>query len=171
MDGTLAVIWLITSLADMGLNECASGCLAQRDAPSRFWVQGGQVIFQEEEIGEEIYVGYDAPRRYGPFQITYGASITDEGAGWVGAGTKWTTRNFSDGPFFIETSFMPGLYAQGDGPDLGGVLHFRSAFGAGYIFDNGATLTVSYDHRSNGDIQDLNPGLETLSVRYAVRLN
>ena len=171
MDGTLAVIWLITSLTDMRFNECPTGCLAERPAASRLSLQGAQVIFQEEEIGEEIYIGYDAPRRFGPFQMTYGASVTDEGAAWIGAGAKWTTRNLIDGPFFVETSFMPGLYDQGDGPDLGGALHFRAALGAGYIFANGATLTVSYDHRSNGDIEDLNPGLETLSIRYAFTLN
>ncbi|MDX8348668.1 acyloxyacyl hydrolase [Cognatiyoonia sp. IB215446] len=167
MDGTLAVIWLLTSLGDMRINECPTGCVARQDAPARLSIQVAEVIFQEEEIGQEIYVGYDASVRYGPFQPTYGASLTDEGAVWIGAGAKWTTRNLSSGPFFIETSFMPGFYARGDGPDLGGALHFRSALGAGYIFDNGATLTISYDHRSNGDIQSFNPGLETLSLRYA----
>ncbi|MEJ6401850.1 acyloxyacyl hydrolase [Yoonia sp. 2307UL14-13] len=167
MDGTLAVIWFLTSLTDMKINECPNGCLTRQDAPARLSIQGAQVIFQEDDIGEEIYVGYDSPYRYGPFHLTYGASVTDDGAAWIGAGAKWTTRNILDGPFFIETSFMPGLYARGDGPDLGGALHFRSALGAGYVFDNGATLTVSYDHRSNGDTQNVNPGLETLAIRYA----
>lgn len=170
MDGTLAVIWLITSLADMTLNDCPTDCLQERAAPARLSLQAGQVIFQEEDIGAEIYIGYDGPRRYGPFHLTYGASITDEGAAWIGAGAKWTTRDLFDGPLFVETSFMPGLYARGDGPDLGGALHFRSALGVGYAFDNGATLTISFDHRSNGDIEDLNPGLETLSLRYALTL-
>ncbi|MFQ1700836.1 acyloxyacyl hydrolase [Loktanella agnita] len=171
MDGTLAVIWLITSLTDMGLNECPIGCTRLQDAPSRLSLQAANVIFQEDEIGQEIYLGYDAPYRYGPFHVTYGASVTDDGAAWIGAGAKWTTRNLSDKPFFIESSFMPGLYTQGDGPDLGGALHFRAAIGAGYVFGNGATLTVSYDHRSNGDTQDINPGLETLAIRYAISLD
>ena len=171
MDGTLAIIWLITSLTDMGLNECPTGCFAERPAPARFSIQGAQVIFQEEEIGQEIYIGYDTATRDGPFHLTYGASITSDGDAWIGAGQKWTSRNFYDGPFFIETSLMPGIYLRGDGPDLGGSLQFRSALGAGYIFDNGATLTVSYDHRSNADIQSMNPGLETVSIRYAILLD
>jgi lipid A 3-O-deacylase len=30
---------------------------------------------------------------------------------------------------------------------------------------------LSYDHRSNGDIATLNPGLETLQLRVSVPLN
>ena len=61
----------------------------------------------------------------------------------MGAGAKWTSENISAGPFFVEASLMPGIYAQEDGPDLGGALQFRSAVGAGYEFDNGATLARS----------------------------
>lgn len=172
MDGTLALIFLITSLTDMGVNDCRSGgCLQQSDAVARVSLQAANVIFQEDHISEEIYVGYDMNRRYGPFQPTFAASVTGEGATWVGAGAKWTSRRISEGPFFFEASVMPGLYARGDGPDLGGNLQFRSAVGGGYIFDNGATLSVLYDHRSNADTNDLNPGLETIAIRYAFALN
>ncbi|MFG5384568.1 acyloxyacyl hydrolase [Yoonia sp. R2-816] len=60
---------------------------------------------------------------------------------------------------------------RGDGPDLGGEVHFRAAIGAGYEFDNGSTLTLSWDHWSNGDTRATNPGLENLSIRYAISLN
>jgi len=168
MDGTLALIFLLTSLSDMGLNDCKTGgCLQQHDATARVSAQGAQVVFQEEEQSDEIYFGYDMPNRLGPFQPTIGGSLTGENALWVGGGLKWSSQNFSDFPVFIETSLMPGLYARGGGENLGGSLHFRSAFGLGYRFDNGATLSVLYDHRSNGDTQALNPGLETIAIRYA----
>ncbi len=168
MDGTIAVIFFIVSLTDMGINECPDGCLTRQDAPERFSIQGGDVIFQERDIGAEAYFGYDRDHRFGPFQPTYGLSLTDENAFWVGGGAKWTTKGFHDGPFFAELSFMPGLYAKGDGPKLGGPLHFRSAIGVGYEFDNGGTLTALFDHRSNGDVLPRNPGLETLSIRYSI---
>jgi len=133
MDGTLALIWLITSLGDMAINDCPDGCLIKRPATARLSYQIADVQFNEESIGTEAYFGYDSHRRKGPAQPTYGLSITT------------------------------------DGPDLGGHLQFRSAFGVGYEFDNGSTLTVSYDHRSNADTQPINPGLETLSIRYAVK--
>ncbi|SFR39195.1 Lipid A 3-O-deacylase (PagL) [Yoonia tamlensis] len=171
MDGTLAIIFLITSLTDMGFNDCRNdGCLASESATARVSLQLADVEFQEAIISEEIYVGYDMGRRYGPFQPTFGVSVAANGASWVGAGVKWSSTGVFDSPFFVETSLMPGYYDAGDGPDLGGNLHFRSAFGIGYAFDNGATISVHYDHRSNGDTQDLNPGLETIALRYAIAL-
>jgi lipid A 3-O-deacylase len=129
------------------------------------------VIFQQDSIGTEIYATYDLPRSYGAFQPVAGASATTDGALWLGVGAKWTTQNVIDSPFFVELSFMPGLYVQGDGPDLGSPLEFRGALGVGYRFDNGASLTVLTDHRSNGDLARINPGLETVGVRFAMQLD
>lgn len=168
MDGTLAVIFALTGLADMYMNDCPTGCLTAGETPARLSFQAADVEFQGEIIGSEVYLGYDLGRSYGPFQTTVGASLTDQGAAWVGAGFKWTSQGVFDSPLFVETSLMPGVFTAGDGPDIGGALQFRSAFGVGYEFDNGATLTVSYDHRSNADTSQLNPGLETLSIRYGV---
>ena len=167
MDGTLAAIFVVASLTDMALNECPTGCIAPQDASSRLSFQLARVEFGDEIIGDEIYVGYDFGTSYGPFQPTIGASITDTGDAWVGIGAKWTTQSIVEGPFFIEASLMPGLYSHGDGPDIGGSLQFRSSLGAGFEFDNGVTVLASYDHRSNADTQDLNPGLETIAVRFA----
>jgi len=116
----------------------------------------------------EVMLGYDLPRTYGPFQPTFGLSMTDKGDWWIGVGGKWTVDDAATGPFFFEATFLPGYYQFGDGPDLGGVLHYRASVGVGYEFDNGASLLVAYDHRSNGNIIFPNPGLETLSIRYAI---
>lgn len=171
MDGTLAAIFLIASLGDMTLNDCPTGCLAGADARARVSFQIADVEFDTASISKEIYIGYDFGSSYGPFQPTIGASVTDQGDAWVGIGAKFVVSDLFGTGLFAETSLMPGLHFQGDGPDLGGNLHFRSALGIGYEFDNGATLTASYDHRSNADTLPLNPGLETVSIRYAIPLN
>lgn len=170
MDGTLAVIWLLTSLTDMSLNDCPTGCLQEQVAQSRLSLQWGEVLFQERGVDHEIYIGLDSARSFGPFQPVMAASLTGNGDAWIGYGAKWTSQDIVPGRFFVETSLMPGLFAAGRGPNIGGALQFRSAFGVGYTFDNGGTVTVLYDHRSNADTQALNPGLETLGVRYAVAL-
>jgi hypothetical protein len=168
MDGTLAFIWLITSLTDMTLDDCPDGCLkTEKFAPEIFY-QFADVQFNDDSIAEEFYLGYDSHRRRGPFRPTYGLSLTTEGSAWFGIGWKWSSQYVYDSPLFVETSMMPGFYAQRDGPDLGGTLQFRSALGVGYEFDNGSSLTVSYDHRSNADTNPVNPGLETLSIRYGM---
>ena len=168
MDGSIALFWLVTSLFDMNATHCATGCLMRDAAPARLSFQAGSVQFQNAPIGSEIYLGYDLDHAYGPFQPTVAASVTDTGDIWAGAGFKWTSVDVIEGPIFLEASFIPGIHLRGDGPDLGGEVHFRSAVGAGYAFDNGSTLTVAWDHRSNGDTRATNPGLETLSIRYAV---
>lgn len=171
MDGTLAVIYLLASLTDMGMNHCrAEGCLARSEATSRFSAQMSDVHFQADSIGSEIYLGYDLGRRFGPYQPTLGVSTTSDGASWIGFGIK-STYGLGSGGFFAEGSLMPGLYNDAGGPDLGGSLQFRSALGIGYAFDNGATLSVLYDHRSNADTDPLNPGLETLAIRLAIALD
>ena len=95
------------------------------------------------------------------------ASVTDNGRVWIGAGARWT-QFFGDSNVYLESALLPGVDIGGDGPDLGGNLQFRSSLGVGYAFDNGATLLAAYDHRSNADTRAINPGLETISIRYAI---
>ncbi len=71
MDGTLAVLFLIAGLTDMGFNHCGNGCLARADADQRFALSGGQVLFQGDEIGSEIYARYDLGTEFGPFQLRH----------------------------------------------------------------------------------------------------
>ncbi|MBB5723852.1 hypothetical protein FHS72_003497 [Loktanella ponticola] len=171
MDGTVALFWLVTSLFDMNQTDCATGCLMRHAAAERISIQTASLQFQREEIGREFYLGYDFDHAYGPFQPTVAASMTNRNDVWIGAGFKWTSEDLIEGPIFLEASFIPGLHFRDDGPNIGGEVQFRSAVGAGYAFEQGATLTVSWDHRSNGDTRAINPGLETLSIRYAFPLN
>ena len=170
MDGTFAFIFFMVGLTDTYLNACPTGCTTLREAPARVALQLSETYFQSEQTSTEGYVTYDLARRYGVFQPVIGASATSDGDLWLGIGAKWTTEQVIDGPFFVELSFLPGLYVQGDGPDLGLPLEFRGGIGVGYRFDNGATLSVLADHRSNGDLGDINPGLETIGIRYAMTL-
>ena len=167
MDGTLAAIFLIASLTDMGLTDCPTGCLTKQDAPTRLAFQLAKVEFQEDLIGNEALIGYDLGQRFGPFQPTFGAAITDQNDIWIGAGFRWDTQRNFGAPFFVSASLLPGLHFQGDGPDLGGQLHFRSSLGVGFQFEGGAEISLAYDHRSNADRLPLNPGLETISLRVA----
>ncbi|MEM8536909.1 MAG: acyloxyacyl hydrolase, partial [Pseudomonadota bacterium] len=75
-----------------------------------------------------------------------------------------------DSPIFIELSLMPGLYIRGDGPDLGFPVQFRGALGAGVNIGDYGILSVFFDHRSNANATETNPGLETLGVRLSYRL-
>ncbi|MEL6840652.1 MAG: acyloxyacyl hydrolase [Pseudomonadota bacterium] len=167
MDSRFAVFFFIMGGLDTYLNDCPTDCAQQSDAPARISLQASETYFQREVIGEEIYATYDLPTRYGAFQPTFGASLTNDDDFWIGAGGKWTTERVAGGPIFIELSLMPGLYVRGDGPDLGFPLQFRGALGAGVKLGDTSSLTVFFDHRSNANATELNPGIETLGIRYS----
>lgn len=168
MDGTLAAIFVIASLTDMASNHCPTGCLAESPATARLAFQLGQVTLDTRHIGQELLIGYDAGHSFGPFQPTVATALTDDGAAWFGAGAKWTGHDLLPDPLFVEATLLPGLYLPAAGPNIGGNLQFRASVGIGYAFDDGAALTAVYDHRSNADTRSFNPGLEVLSVRYAM---
>ena len=169
MKGFIASIFFISGMYDMYVNDCrGDGCLAGDDAPARLSLQIAATEFQSDFIGSEVMLGYDLPRTYGPFQPTIGLSMTDMGDYWVGLGAKWTVDDAATGPFFFETAFIPGYYQHRDGPDLGGHIQYRASVGVGYAFENGSSVLLAYDHRSNANTIFPNPGLETLSIRYAI---
>ena len=86
MDGTLAALFLVASLADMGINHCSKGCLAPGETDKRIALSFGDVQFQQASVDQEIYIRYDFGRTYGPFQPTIGASVTGRGDAWIGIG-------------------------------------------------------------------------------------
>lgn len=170
MDGTLAVIYLITALTEMGYAHCPTGCLAARDATPRLSFQAGAVEFQERAAGEEVYLEYALPTARGPFQPVAAVSVTSDDSAWVGFGLRSEVPLWDTG-FFYEGSLVPGYYDPGAGPDLGGELQFRGAFGLTYAFENDIRVGLYYDHRSNADTQDINPGLETYGLRISIPLD
>jgi len=93
------------------------------------------------------------------------ARVDVERNAWVGAGF---VLNFAvTDKAFVEASFMPGYYWEGD-TDLGNDLQFRSLVGFGYSVAPGSALILSLDHISNAGIDPRNPGAETLALRYQV---
>lgn len=170
MDGTFAVLFLIAGLTDMGTSHCGTelGCLGKTEAQGALALSAGNVEFRGDKIDHEAYLRYDLPVNYGPFQPAIGVSITEGGDAWIGAGATWN-HNFTDN-LYVELHLMPGLWKQGDGPDLGHRVEFRSGAEIGYEAANGIKYGLSYDHRSNADISDVNPGIETIQFRVSVPL-
>ncbi len=167
-DGTAAVVGLALGLLNMGLNYCPNdGCLAKNERVPYNAISGGEVYFQKRDVGQEIY--YRRQTRYarGPFQFTYGASVTEDGGLWVGLGNTTTYFTPND-RWYAQFHTMPGLYAKGNDVDLGGVIEFRSGVEFGYQNRKGTRFSLSFDHRSNAGIYSDNPGLETVQFRVSI---
>ena len=167
MDGTLAALTLIFGLWDMAGNHCTTGCVAASGAQGYIAVSAGSVFLNEDRIGTEIYVRRDTRRQFGPFQATYGVSVTDDGSVWFGAGPSYSLPFKSDA-IFVQLHTMAGLYLAGDGADLGGPIEFRSGVEVGFVAQSGMRFGLTYDHRSNADLYADNPGLETIQLRVSV---
>lgn len=156
-DSILAIVFAIGAAGRLGFGDAFQG-----DASPRLGVQAGQVLFDEEPIGAELYISRDLPGRR--LQPVLGASLTDDGAAWAGIGLRWT---FGSGRVWLESSLMPGLYFAGNGPDLGSPIEFRSALGLVAALDSGGTVALTVDHRSNAGLAGDNPGLETIGLRWS----
>lgn len=102
------------------------------------------------------------------FQPMAGVSATTDASAYVYAGVSVDV--FFGNRFVLRPSFAPGLYHEGNGKDLGGVLEFRSALEAAYRFDDRSRLGIEISHRSNAGIYDDNPGEETLMLFYHLPL-
>lgn len=91
------------------------------------------------------------------------ARADNGGNAWVGAGFSLNYA-LSD-TTFVEASFMPGHYSEGD-RDLGGNLQFRSLVGFGWAVSPQGALILSLDHISNANTQSYNPGTETVALSW-----
>ncbi len=167
-DGTVAAIGLVLGLINMGVNHCSNeGCLAKNERQPYLAASVGNVYFQDSEIGEELFVRRQTSMARGPFQFTYGASVTEDGGLWAGLGNT-TTYATPNGRWYAQFHAMPGLYAEGSDVDLGGPIIFRSGIEFGYTNREGVRMSLSFDHRSNAGIYSDNPGLETVQFRVSI---
>ncbi|GAD56782.1 acyloxyacyl hydrolase [Limimaricola cinnabarinus] len=167
MDGSLALLFALVATAELGFGNCgAETCRSIQPGQGRNAVQYGEVLFQRERQGGEIYLQRQLPARYGALEPVLGLSVSANGDAWLGAGLQWTGALPHQS--FVQLSLLPGLYAQTDGAELGHMIEFRSSAGVGYAFDNGARVSLQFDHRSNGGLSNDNPGLETFGIRLAL---
>ena len=166
-DGIFAILTYAFLLWEMQAIHCETGCLARSQIQPRTAISAGQVIFQGQNLGEELYVRRDIGSKFGPFRLSYGLSATTKGSLWAGLGQTYTIP-FAERDGYIQLHTMAGLYARGNGADLGGPLEFRSGIEIGYEADNGWRYGISFDHRSNADLFERNPGLETIQFRVSI---
>lgn len=75
------------------------------------------------------------------------------------------------GRFVITPSLTVGYYEDGDGPDLGHEVEFRTGVEVSYRFENDMRLGIAFYHMSNASIGDENPGAEILEAVFSIPLN
>lgn len=100
------------------------------------------------------------------FGLGLAGSYSDDDSSWLGAGVTMLYP-FGQG-WFIEGSFMPGLYDDGGfGTDLGSDLEFRSLLGIGHTLGAGS-ISLAINHMSNANTAEDNPGVNSVGLRYRI---
>lgn len=97
-----------------------------------------------------------------------GLEVNWDGSVWGGVGFLLDITFFDT--IVLTGSFAPGLWAEGDGKDLGHVVEFRSQVELGYQFENKSRLSLAFSHISNANLDSTNPGTEVLSLYYHLPL-
>ena len=171
MDGRLAVLFGLMSLMGDGF-EGEGWNVERADVGGMLTTSYGQVQFGgDKRWGEEIRFTSVLPK-WRKFNPVIDFSITDKGGAWLGFGLyQQFDINVGGLPAFAGFSFAPGLYMPGDDVDLGLPIEFRSGIEFGVRFAEDWQVSLSYDHRSNGDISRVNPGIETLQLRISKAFN
>ena len=143
---------------------------------------GGSARASAGEDGPALLVGtgwFDANRRrdqaaegrlefrsgtfVGGLRAVAATIATTDGSLFAGAGVAYSVRL---GRFDVTPSFVPGLYRQGDGRDLGYPLEFRSQLELGYRFTGGPRIALGVSHLSNASLGSSNPGQESLTLNF-----
>ena len=70
--------------------------------------------------------------------------------------------------FIFTPSFGAGYYDEGSGKKLGNNIEFRTTFEISYQLKNENRIGFSFEHISNANLGDINPGVEIFSLSYQV---
>ncbi|MBB4286316.1 acyloxyacyl hydrolase [Roseospira goensis] len=146
------------------------------EEPFRFAVGAGAHnvrIDNETDRGNEtvsmVRVEARLPEKLWRFTPIAGLEVTDRGAVYAYGGLALDV--FFGERFVVTPNAAAGYYSAGEGRDLGYPLEFRTGIEAAYQFGNGSRLGVAYHHISNAGLGDRNPGIETLTLNYALPLD
>lgn len=96
--------------------------------------------------------------------------VVDTGDAFIGGGVSGTWDLQHD--WFIEASVLPGAFVEGTSlNDLGSTFEIRSQLAVGKRFKNGKAMSLALSHKSNASTADINPGVNTLSLRWHIPLD
>ncbi|HEX6958835.1 MAG TPA: acyloxyacyl hydrolase [Ferrovibrio sp.] len=128
-------------------------------------------IIDGEHAGASAWAEYRHDKRFWIFKPMVGAMVASHGEmyGYAGVlvdiyfGRRWV----------LTPSFAPGLYWKGnsgDAKDLGNTIEFKSQLELSYRFDDRSRLGIAFNHMSNANLGEHNPGVENLMLTYSLPL-
>lgn len=160
--------WRSILVAGLGLVALARPALAQEPG---FLALGAGAFdaFESEFRAAQVELQYRPQAKLWFIQPMIGANLNSDRGAYAYAGISIDI--FLGNRLVLRPSFAPGLYAEGDGKDLGHVIEFRSGIELAWRFDDRSRLGIELSHRSNASLDESNPGEESLMLFYALPLS
>ena len=97
----------------------------------------------------------------GKFSPVSGGFMTGKSSVYLYTGVQ---AEYDLGLINIIPSFSPGYYNSGDGKDLGSALEFKSEIKFDIDIFKNSKIGYSYNHISNNDWGDINPGTDNQQI-------
>ena len=116
-------------------------------------------LFGVQHINENLF----RESFLGTLEPVTGFFLTVDNAKYIYTGFQTTIKN---GPINFTPSFTPGLYDKGNGKDLRHVIEFKTEIQLSYNITNQSELAFSYNHISNADLGDNNPGANSYMFNF-----
>ena len=110
---------------------------------------------QNEDLYRDSFLGTISP--------VSGFLITGDSATYLYTGIQ---AEYNIGKMNLTPSFTPGLYAQGDGKDLGHLVEFKSELQLSFDLLKDSELGFSYNHISNASLGEKNPGANSYMFNF-----
>jgi hypothetical protein len=148
----------------------AADISAAEDDPTLFTVQGGVYnVFKDDDVAGAFAFEVRGGERFLIFKPFGGMMGTSDGAfhGYGGI----LTDIYLGRRIVLTFGFAPGVYADGNGKELGYWLEFRSSGELAYRFDDRSRIGVMINHVSNAGLGDRNPGTEIVMLSYSTPLS
>jgi len=142
---------------------------ASADDPSFLSIGGGWYDVNDDHDAFDLRIEYRSGYKiFGIVKPWVGVETTSDIAAFGVAGIL--ADIYFGRRIVLTPCFGVGLYADGDGKDLGSTVEFRSQLELGYRFDNRSRIALAFSHISNASLDDKNPGTEIATIYYHIPL-
>jgi hypothetical protein len=164
--GVKAISFLTAAI----LASTAIAPVASADDPSFLSFGVGWYDFNDDRDALDLRVEYRSKAKFlGFIKPWIGVEVTSDVAAYGVAGIL--SDIYFGRRVVLTPSFGVGVYADGDGKDLGSAVEFRSQLELGYRFDDRSRLSLAVSHISNAHLTNQNPGTEIATIYYHVPLD
>ena len=128
------------------------------DQPTDDEINAAWIAYKNEDLYKDTFLG--------KFRPLTGAFITGDNGVYMYTGVE---AEYGFGPITLSPSFAPGIYEEGQGKDLGSPLEFKSEIKVGFNLFKNSKISYSYNHISNNDWGDINPGSNNEHLTFSTQ--